>query len=351
MSEVLPLKAKQYVDPSSATRSLRNLCDAVDSGSIDVSALLAYAKLAGKRETPRFRITSPLPNSMLKAIRGLDLTDARKRVYLGVSEGVWTWDDAGNFENNATALSETHKKASQNSSAGVYRTRNRTPRSRTLNVGGMFTAKVSIEALSRPGLSDGARQCLILLVGLASSDDTLTTYTSSLATMMDRTSRTIRNYYAALEEAGLITRRPATHYNTVHITLHPDCRPSKYEDPRDVRAFKLARKSTNPALHLMAMSVVIASVDAHTDAFTTLDRRKEVSVFNQESNSLMQRLTNVHPAKAAPPPVSPIGRSGLSSPTTHSTLLLDPKRPINGEKRPRAWEWARTTGFNHLGAR
>lgn len=349
MSVTLPREAKQYVDPSSTTHSLRQLCDAVDAGAIDVSALVAFAKTAGSGEAPRFKVTSPLPVEMLEAIRGKPKEEQNRLVYVGYGDGLWNWEDVENYENNRAALRE---KAKTKPTKATYRTRKAMPQVRRPNVDTMFTPKVSMEALTRPGLSDGAKQCLLLLVGLADKDDTLTTYTSSLATMMDRTPRTIRNYYVALEEAGLIFRRPAAHYNTVHITLHPDCRPPKYEEPRDVRAFKLARKSSNPALHLMAMSVVIASVDAHSDAFTTSDRRKEVSVFNLESNSLRTRLADnpmLGPATAATPKRH---YGGLSAPTTHSTLLLDPKRPVNGEKPGRRMPlWAKPTGFNQIGAR
>jgi hypothetical protein len=349
MSVTLPREAKQYVDPSSTTNSLRQLCAAVDAGAIDVSALVAFAKIAGSGETPKFKVTSPLPITMVNAIRGKEKTEARKIVYVGYGDGLWTWEDVENFENNVAALGNKDK---SKPTKATYRTRKTMPQVRQPNVDTMFTAKVSMEALTRPGLSDGAKQCLLLLVGLADKDDTLTTYTTSLATLMDRTPRTIRNYYVALEEAGLIFRRPATHYNTVHITLHPDCRPPKYEEPRDVRAFKLARKSSNPALHLMAMSVVIASVDAHSDAFTISDRRKEVSVFNLESNSLRKRLGDNPVLSAARAATPKRLYSGLSAPTTHSTLLLDPKRPVNGERGGRRMPlWAKPTGFNQIGAR
>jgi hypothetical protein len=286
---------------------------------------------------------------MLEAIRGKLEEEQNKLVYVGYGDGLWTWEDVENYENNRAALKE---KAKPRPAKATYRTRKTIPQVRRPNVDNMFTAKVSMEALTRPGLSDGAKQCLLLLVGLANKDDdTLTTYTTSLATMMDRTARTIRNYYVALEEAGLITRRPAKHYNTVHITLHPDCRPPKYEEPRDVRAFKLARKSSNPALHLMAMSVVIASVDAHSDAFTTSDRRKEVSVFNLESNSLRKRLGDNPVLSAATAATPKRTYSGLSAPTTHSTLLLDPKRPVNAEKPGRRMPvWSKPSGFNQIGA-
>jgi hypothetical protein len=353
MSKALPREVEQYVDPASSINSLRRLLDAVEAGEIDMSAMAAYAKTAAKGEAPTFRVTAPIPLIMLKMIAAHPDKTPRQVIYgNGLQTGLWTDKDVENWEMNDSALHDARKEANRRADRGVYRTRTLVPRTRRPKINNMFTAKVSHEALSRSGLSDGARQCLLWLVTLAGKQDTLTTYTTSIATLMERTSRTVRNYFIALEEAGLITRRPASHYNTVHITLHPDCRPPKYEEPRDVKAFKMARKSQNPGLHLMAMSVVLASVDAHPETFTTLDRRKGISVFNQESNTLMQRLTENPLLPQQTPPKKRLGNEELSAPTTHSTLLLDPSRPVNGEK---LWKgrhmWTRPSGFNHLSAR
>lgn len=353
MSTALPRAAEQYVDPASSINSLRKLLDAVEAGDIDMSVIATYAKTAARGETPKFKVTDPIPTVMLKMIETNLDKSPRQVVYgNGLQTGLWTWEDVEKWELNAAALKEARAKAKRRADRSVYKTRTLVPRTRRPKSDSMFTAKVSHEALSRAGLSDGARQCLLWLVTLAGKEDTLTTYTTSLATLMERTSRTVRNYFVALEEAGLITRRPAAHYNTVHITLHPDCRPPKYEEPRDVKAFKMARKSHNPALHLMAMSVVLASLDAHPETFTTSDRRKGISVFNQESNSLMQRLADNPSLTPQAPRPTRTGHSGLSAPTTHSTLLLDPQRPINAEKRgKRPHMWTRPTGFNHIAAR
>ena len=353
MSTALPRGTEQYVDPASSINSLRKLLDAVEAGEIDISVIATYAKTAARGETPKFKVTDTIPAVMLNMIKAHPEKTPRQVVYgTGYQDGLWTWEDIEKWELNAATLREVRAKAKRCAERGVYRTRNLVPRTRRPKIDNMFTAKVSHEALSRQGLSDGARQCLLWLVTLAGKDDTLTTYTSSIATLMERTPRTIRNYFIALEEAELITRRPAAHYNTVHITLHPHCRPPKYEEPRDVKAFKMARKSHNPALHLMAMSVVLASVDAHPETFTTSDRRKGISVFNQESKSLMQRLTDNPSLTPQTPPTARTAHSGLSAPTTHSTLFLDPRRPINAEKRgKRPQMWAKPTGFNQLVAR
>lgn len=353
MSIALPREAQQYVDPASSINSLRNLLDAVETGEIDMSVIATYARTAVRGEAPKFKVTDTVPAVMLSMIKAHPEKTPRQVVYgSGYQDGLWTWEDIEKWELNDAVLREVRAKAKRRAERGVYMTRNLAPRTRRPKIDNMFTAKVSHEALSRQGLSDGARQCLLWLVTLAGKEDTLTTYTSSIATLMERTPRTIRNYFIALEEADLITRRPASHYNTVHITLHPDCRPAKYEEPRDVKAFKMARKSSNPALHLMAMSVVMASVDAHPAEFTTLDRRKGISVFNQESKSLMQRLAdNPLLATQIPAPKRVMG-NGLSAPTTHSTLLLDPQRPINADRPARRLQtWAKPSGFNHLAAR
>ncbi len=351
MSTALPRAAEQYVDPASSINSLRKLLDAVEAGEIDIGVIATYAKTAARGETPKFKVTEAIPAVMLKMIeaRGPDRTPRQVVYGTGFQDGLWTWEDIEKWEMNDAALKT---KAKRRAERGVYKTRNLVPRTRRPKIDNMFTGKVSHDALSRQGLSDGARQCLLWLVTLAGKEDEFTTYTSSIATLMERTPRTVRNYFIALEEAELITRRPAAHYNTVHITLHPDCRPPKYEEPRDVKAFKMARKSHNPALHLMAMSVVLASVDAHPETFTTLDRRKGISVFNQESKSLMQRLAD-NPTLTPPTPrPTRTAHSGLRAPTTHSTLLLDPQRPINADKHGSRWQmWAKPTGFNQLAAR
>lgn len=353
MSTALPREAQQYVDPASSINSLRKLLDAVEAGEIDMTVIATYARTAARGEAPTFKVTDTIPAVMFKMIDAHPDKTPRQVVYgNGLQDGLWTWEDVEKWELNQAALQEARAKAKRRADRGVYKTRNLVPRTRRPKIDNMFTAKVSHEALSRPGLSDGARQCLLWLVTLAGKEDTLTTYTSSIATLMERTPRTIRNYFIALEEADLITRRPAAHYNTVHITLHPDCRPTKYEEPRDVKAFKMARKSANPALHLMAMSVVMASVDAHPGEFTTLDRRKGISVFKQESKSLMQRLADNPLLATQTSAPKRVVNNGLSAPTTHSTLLLDPQRPINADRPARRLQtWAKPSGFNHLAAR
>lgn len=350
MSIALPREAEKYVDPDSSINSLRSLVEAAAEGKIDLSVVAGYARIAAKGDKPSFKVTASIPVSMIKAIEAHPEKSPRQVVYGPGLDTLWTWEDAEKWELNASALHDARMRSKKTvKERGVYRTRNllpRTPRPKTNN---MFTAKVNHEALSRPGLSDGARQCLLWLVTLAGKNDTLTTYTSSLATLMERTPRTVRNYFIALEEADLISRRPGTHYNTVHIELHPDCRPAKYEEPRDVKAFKIARKSPNPALHLMAMSVVMASMDVHRDEFATQDRRKEITVFNQESNVLMRRMVD-KPALPSVDGVMKQARSGgMTPPTSHSTLLLDPTKPINGRRSMTGrGNWAKPTGFNHL---
>lgn len=350
MSSYLPKEAEGLVDATSTLKSIRNLADAVERGELDLSALVSFVRIAGSGEAPKFSVAKSLPLTMVQAIRANPDKPPRQIVYAGVVQGLWTEKDAENFEENEVAISERRKKAK--AKRGVYMTRSRRPVARQRVDDGRFVPKVNLAAISRDGLCDGARQCLMLIMSLAGKNDELTTYTSSLATEMKRTTRTIRNYFVQLEEAGLISRRPGRQFNTVHITLSPDCRPDPYVEPLDMKAFKLARNSGNPALHLMAMSVVFASVDAHPESFSTSDRRKGISVFNQESNLMKSRLCDTLSITAGGRGNMALERNQLAPPTTHSKLLVDPRKPIENGKRPwRKQQWASPNGFRQVGAR
>lgn len=349
MSATLPLEAIPHIDPTCTLSSIRKLTDAVAAGEIELSALVSFVKAAGNGIAPKFAVTSPVPLEMLEAIRANPDKPARQIVYAGLCAGAWTMEDVERFEANQAALSE--RRSPQKPSKGVYLTQKRRKGTYRPNTEGRYIPKMSLDVLATAGLCDGAKQCLGLIMSLAGTDDSVVTYTSALATTMRRTTRTVRNYFAALEEAGLIKRRPGKSYNTVHLTINPDCRPTPYKEPRDIQAFRLARGSKNPGLHLMAMTVVMASVGAHPDVFTTLDRRKQISVFNRESNDLRQSLEETLLTPTTKPDVNRLRDGRLSVPTSHSTLLLDPSKPINWDKpRQRTPHLARTTGFNHVSA-
>jgi hypothetical protein len=350
MAYCLPKEAERYVDATSTLNSIRNLAAAVERGELGISALVTFAKAAGSGETPRFAATRPVPLDMLKAIRENPEEPPRKIVYAGVASGRWTMDDAERYEENEAVLSERRKKKIA-PTRGVYLTKHRRGRSYRPSTDNRFVPKVSLDAVLRPGVSDGAARCLNLIMSIAGKATEITTYTSSLATTLGKTARTVRNYFIQLEGAGLISRRPGRQYNTVHITIHDDCRPDAYVEPNDIKAFKMARKSTNAGLHLMAMTVVMTSMEVHQDAFATSDRRKEISVFNRDSNSLMSKAVGSLHSPATAPKASNARAVGLRPPTTHSTLLVDPRKPLQG-KRPyrRSTDWTSPSGFNRLAA-
>lgn len=332
MSGTLPPEALKYIDPASPTETLRRLTHAVEAGEIDLSALAVYAKAAANGTEARFSRMSPVPLEMIEAIRANPDLPPRQVVYAGLRDGLWSYEDVERFEANEEVLSRRASGAGRTVRRGVYMTRNRRRGSFRPRTENRYVPAMSLDVLARPGLSDGARQCLSVIMSIAGKRDHCTTYTSAIATQMGRTSRCVRNYYIALEEAGLITRRAGKHYNTVFLTVSPDCRPAPYREPLDVKAFKLARSSDNPALHLLAMSVVFASVDAHQGEFTTPDRRNGISAFKSESESLRRRFAE-NPLHHMGRPLQPSRTADrLAPPTSHSTLLVDPSRPINHER-------------------
>lgn len=333
MSRSLPIEAERYVDPTSTIASIRAMTDAVERGELEMSALLGFVKAAGNGQAPRFAKTHPVPLAILEAIRANPELPARKVVYRGVAQDLWTMDDAARYEENEARLSESRRPAVR---TGVYLTRTRS-RPRTVpKTEGMFVPKMDLGVYARhPAVCDGAKACLALLLSLAGKARDLVTYTSSLATTLGRTARTVRNYFASLETAGLIVRRPGKHFNTVHIAISDECRPAPYSEPVDIKAFRLARGSTNPALSMMAMAVVCAAQEASPEAFATSDRRKGISPFNLRYSSLVERTLT------AATGTSGSGGQGASggrdrdreAPTTHSTLLLDRRIPVNGHRK------------------
>lgn len=350
MSYCLPKEAESFVDTSSTLNSLKNLVGAVERGEIDLSTLSAFAKAAGSGEVPRFAQTKPVSTALLNAVRDNPDRPPIQIAYAGAQAGLWTLEDAERYVENEGALSEKRRKAKP--TRGVYMTRSRIKRVRPSSDAERFAPKMNMAAITKTGVSDGAIRCLQVIMTIAGKASEITTYTTSIATTMERTPRTVRNYYVQLEEAGLITRRPGRQFNTVHITIDPLCSPSPYVEPTDVKAFKLARKSHNPGLHLMAMSVVIASVDAHPESFATSDRRKEISGFNSESNSLMSRLCDDPIGAKRGGDVAGSGKGRLAPPTTHSTLLVDPRKPLQGKSyNARSRSWQSPSGFSHVAAR
>jgi hypothetical protein len=175
--------------------------------------------------------------------------------------------------------------------------------------------KMNLDVLCRFGICDGAKACLGLLMALAGKrrSSMITTYTSSIATTMGRTARSVRNYFIALERAGLITRTAGRDPNTVRITISPDCKPEPYAEPEDAKAYRLVSRSSNPLLRMLAFSVASAGKEAFPSEFRPDGRRKEISAFNLESNFLVSS----EPDDAA----RGRERGDGAGPTTHSNLV------------------------------
>jgi len=325
MSAILPLEAEPYIDRSSVVQTLRNLTEAVGRGELPVSVVATFAKIAEKGSDPRFAKTRPVPLRMREMIEANPDLPPRQVVYRGLEEGLWTWEDVERFEANAEALSQARKKPA---SRGVYLTRNRRTRGKLPKTGNMFVPKMALDAVCSRDLCDGAKACLSVLMTLCGKAETVVTYTSSIATTLGRTARTVRNYFVALERAGLIERTAGRHPNTVKIRITALCRPEPYKEPDDIKAFRLARKSANPVIRDMADAVVLASWRVYRDLFPEEGRRKEISAFNPESES----YAPVSPAKTVP---ASYARPSMSPPTSHSSLYRHPGLPPSAKAHAR----------------
>lgn len=316
MPAYLPAELEAYIDPESTYASLRNLTRAAEEGRIELSSVTSYIRAAEKGEKLRFSRTIPVPMSMKEEVeaRASNLTP-RQVIYKGYGEGRWTMAEVEAWENNEAVLSEARVIKPRR---GVYLTRSRRSPARLASTEGMFVPKMSLDVICSFRICDGAKSCLALLMSIAGKATTITTYTASLARRMGKTARTVRNYFMALEDAGLITRTPGKAQNTVVITIADDCRPEPYKEPEDVRAYKMARRSGNPALQLLAFTVATNVMDAFPAEFPEDSRRKEISAFNPESIFLTAKRDDNRPSDAA--------RMAARGPTTHSTLIR-PEQP------------------------
>lgn len=314
MSGALPAEAEQYIVAGSIPETVRSLTSAAERGEFAWSVVASFIRDAERGRDPRFAKTKPIPMRMREAIEAEPDIPARQVIYRGLEKGLWTWEDVETFEANAQALSAARHKPEKR---GVYLTRSRRTRRRPPDTGGQFVPKMSLDMVCNHQISDGAKALLALVLARAGKSNTLVTYTSSLATQIGRTARTVRNHYRQLEEAGLLRREPGKHPNTVKLTVMPACRPDPYVEPMDMKAFRMARRSPNPAVRALADATVLASWKAHSDQLVPQDRRKEISVFNLDSkvdSATVPYAPGSHPLMAA-----------LSPPTTHSTLFR--KRP------------------------
>lgn len=191
----------------------------------------------------------------------------------------------------------------------------------------MFVPKMSLEAICSFKISDGAKACLAILMSIAGRETTFTTYTSSVARRMGRTARTVRNHFIALEEAGLIARTQGSSPNTVRITITDVCRPEPFKEPVDVKAYRLARRSSNPALQMLAFTAASAAMEAFPAEFGMEEGRKEISAFNPESIFFLSNAGRDGENAAG-------SRSRGGGVTTHSDLHRTPTRPRFTSLRP-----------------
>jgi hypothetical protein len=321
MPDFLPASARSYIDETDKLASIQRLTGAVAAGDVDISVLKTYVDATAAGRPVRFQQTKPVSLLILEQIRAFPNEEPRRVVYRGLNEGRWTYEDVEQWEINNGVLSNARKTSV---SRGVYLTRKRRVRRALPKVSDQYVPKMSMDVICHRDLPDGAKACLSVLLGLAGKKDEIVTFTSSLATMLGRTTRTVRNYFIALEECGLIERRAGSSANTVHIKIKPISKPQPYQEPKDITAYRMARRSANPVLREMAETVAAFSWKVHQETSSPMEGRKVISAFN----------LNLNP-KENTAPVSGFG------PTTYSTF-----RPQMKTDRSR-WNPHRPISTNH----
>lgn len=300
MPDILPAECAGLID-SDPMKSIQRLTAAVTAGDIDLTVLKTFVDATAAGRTVQFQKTRPVSLIMLEHIRAHPNEEPRRVVYRGYSDGLWSYEDVEQWEVNHAVLSSARKTSVRRA---AYLTRSRRVRRALPKVSDQFVPKMSMDVICHRDLPDGAKACLATLLTLAGKKDELVTFTSSIATMLGRTPRTVRNYFIALEECGLILRRPGSDPNTVHIRILPISKPEPYQEPRDITAYRMARRSSNPVLREMAETVAAFSWNLHQADGRKEEGRKEVSAFN---------LLLIHkPEKEA--------KTQRSGPTSHSNF-------------------------------
>lgn len=325
MAVTLPADARQHIDNSCDLATIRNLTDAVERGELDFAALKGFvaAKQLGQNVT--FAKTRPVSMRIKEVIEANPTEPPLKLIYKGVEQGLWSLEDAERWQENAAILSSARKTSIPR---GVYLTRKRRTRQRVARVSDQFTPKIAMDIVCSHQLTDGAKTCLAILMGLAGAGTEVVTYTTAVATLMGRTARTVRNHFIHLEEAGLITRTPGKEPNTVRIVIHPMTKPEPYVEPRDITAFKLARRSKNETLRSLAETLAAMSWDNHCAELRSRGGRKMISAFNTESNPL-----DVEPVDKFAGPNNQ--RRVATGPTTYSMFTPTMRTDRNLWNRPR----------------
>lgn len=276
MSNALPAKLREYIVDGDPLRSIKAMTLAVQADEIELSDLKAFVDVVSSGREIVYQQTKPVSLLMLEQIRANPHEEPRRVIYRGLAEARWTYEDVERWEENNGVLSNARKTSV---SRGVYltRKRRRTPLAR---VSDQFVPKLALDVVCHRSLPDGAKACLAALLSLAGKKDRVVTYTSSIASLLGRTPRTVRNYFIALEECGLIKRRPGKTANAVDITIMPSVRPEPYQEPKDITAYRIARRSSNPALREMAETVAVFAWKLHMASPCTEGGRKQFSAFN-----------------------------------------------------------------------
>ena len=281
MSDFLPASARAYIKEGDNIVSIQRLTAAVATGDIDIGVLKTYVDATAAGRMIRFQQTKPVSLVMLEHIRAHPNEEPRRVIYRGWDQKLWTYEDVEQWEMNNAVLSNARKTSVVR---GAYLTRRRRVRRVLPKVSDQFVPKMAMDVICHRDLPDGAKACLGVLLGLAGKRNEVVTFTSSLATLLGRTARTVRNYFIALEECGLIERRAGSSPNTVHITIKPISKPEPYQEPKDITAYRMARRSPNPVLREMAETVASFSWKVHQALSEPKEGRKVISAFNLNLN-------------------------------------------------------------------
>lgn len=309
MSVILPGEVRRYIDETCSLTSASNLTEAVSKGEIDLQVLKKYLAAAQSGQTIEFTKTKPIPLLMKEFIAANPGEMPLKLLYIGADRGYWTIADVEQWVENSMTLSSARKSSVPR---GVYLTRKRRTVQRIARVSDQFAPKIAMDVVCSHSICDGAKACLSALMGLAGKSGEVVTYTSSLATLLGRTPRTVRNYFIQLQAAGLILRAPGKSPNTVRIVILPLAKPEPYVEPRDITAYKLARTSPDPDLRTLAESLVALSWQRHCEDLRLNEGRKQISAFNPKSKESIQK--DVSTGREVD------HRSRFTGPTTHSTF-------------------------------
>jgi hypothetical protein len=337
MSDFLPACARAYIDDGDKIVSIQRLTAAVATGDIDIGVLKTYVDATAGGRSVRFQQTKPVSLVMLEHIRAHPNEEPRRVIYRGWDQKLWTYEDVEQWEMNNSVLSNARKTSV---SRGAYLTRKRRVRRALPKVSEQYVPKMAMDVICHRDLPDGAKACLAVLLGLAGKKDEVVTFTSSLATMLGRTPRTVRNYFIALEECGLIERRAGSSPNTVHIRIKPISKPEPYQEPKDITAYRMARRSANPILREMAETVAAFSWKVLQAAPVPREGRKVISAFNP----------NLNPNESTVP-VSSIGpttyskfRPQMRTDRTHWNPHRPVKTNVDGNDKDEDWKGLVTTG-------